>query len=448
MDTTTTAQAGNSPVDDGAKGVSLAQIRRILGASARYTEYEVKRKLGQGGMASVFLVHHPHLNELRALKVLQPNGAGFTAEDSHDARQLFFQEARLSRGSRHPHLVEVYDLSLLPGGEAILEMEFIDGESLSSRIQKIQRHRPQGLALNEALEIIGQLLAALGYLHGKGIVHRDVAPDNVMLQKTEEGTLQVKLIDLGIASPVGQRFVTGDGFLGKKRYSAPELFNGQLDQRADLYSLGIVFFEMVTGRKLSMPGRIRPESAFDGADEERRVPPEVRRLVTEMLARDPDDRPSCAENLRQRLEMLRQPPLARPPASLAEANVLDLDEGLRGVQDQLNLEFPEDTTHANARPPREDSRPTAPGGLGQALGSRRQRRLNELAEGRKSRKERRLRQFGSKVSQALVRRKYSAAERLIEGARLLVQERTLPALPITEEVWRSERMPNRPDSNT
>jgi tRNA A-37 threonylcarbamoyl transferase component Bud32 len=279
-------------------------LRKIEG------KYEVVRKLSEGGMGVLYLVRHRQLEELRVIKVLR---ASLDAEP--DLRDRFLREAKSAIRLRHPNIAQLYDFSVDEDGAAYMVMEYIDGVNLEElcRAETIPE-------VPMAVEIALQALRALRFLHAKGYIHRDIAPDNLMLTRDAEGQLLVKLIDLGIVKILRdetQKSVAGI-YLGKPRYSSPEQLMGkELDGRSDLYSFGILMFELLTGRypilgqdfaSLVTGHLYRPPLAFDEADPGRRVPPALRRLIEKSLEKAPADRLSGTEELARLLAGL---PIAR-----------------------------------------------------------------------------------------------------------------------------------------
>lgn len=292
-------------------------------------KYEIITKLKEGGMGAVYKVRHRLLDEVRVIKLIRPH-----LESDEAIRARFLREARTAVKLRHPNIAQFYDFSMDDEGNAFIVMEFIEGITLEELLVKAG---PPPLPL--ALEIVEQSLRPIGYLHRRNIIHRDISPDNLMLSRTDEGLPLVKLIDLGIAkvleeeghSQITRRGLTGTGmFLGKVRYASPEQFHAQegvtMDARSDLYSFGLVLYELLTGlhpiRGSSVPSFIaghlfHPPIPFEESDPSARVPEDLRAAVLRALAKSPDARFASAEEFVKALAPIK----ARYPLSAQDAVV-------------------------------------------------------------------------------------------------------------------------------
>jgi serine/threonine protein kinase/tetratricopeptide (TPR) repeat protein len=200
-------------------------------------QYRIERTLGQGGMGTVFLGRDETLDRLVAIKVISPD-----VGTSPEIRQRFIQEARVVARLRHPNIVAVFAAGEA-GGLLYFVMEYVSGESLRERLV-----RQRALTADEAVPILHDLAMALDHAHAAGIVHRDVKPENVLLDG-ESG--RAMLMDFGVARALANDGrLTGTGFvLGSPRYMSPEQASGDdhLDGRSDLYSLGLIAYEMFSG---------------------------------------------------------------------------------------------------------------------------------------------------------------------------------------------------------
>ena len=174
-------------------------------------KYEVLEKIAEGGMGAVYMVRHKLLDVIKVIKVMRPQ-----IEAQEGTRARFLHEARLAIKMRHPNIAQLDDFSMDEDGNAFIVMEYIDGLTLQEYLQKLG-----ALPSTLALEVARQSLLALGYLHRKKVIHRDISPDNLMLAKDENGDPLIKLIDLGIAKALqAESNLTATGmFIGKVRYA-------------------------------------------------------------------------------------------------------------------------------------------------------------------------------------------------------------------------------------
>lgn len=212
-------------------------------------KYEIQERIGSGGMATVYRARHLVFNEPRAIKVVSSR----LVEDENFLKR-FRNEAVVTRKLQHPNAVRVEDMDTMEDGRPFIVMELVEGQSLRKIIEE------QGpLAPSRALEITRQVASALGAAHAIGIVHRDIKPDNIVIV-TRDGKDEVKVLDFGIAklrdagsADTANYTATQTGMLiGTPQYISPEQASGksgeQLDGRSDIYSLGIVLYQMLTAR--------------------------------------------------------------------------------------------------------------------------------------------------------------------------------------------------------
>ncbi len=274
-------------------------------------KYELLEKLGQGGMGAVYKARHRLLDQLRVIKVMHSR-----LDERAEFSARFRREARVAAELSHPNIATLHDFAVDDQGSAYIVMEFIPGITLRQLL-----HQPGGTRPALVLDIAQQALSALGYLHRKGFVHRDVAPDNLMLTDWESSP-RVTLIDLGIAKDLSEakesELTSAGTFLGKIRYASPEQFGakegaGKPDQRSDLYSFGVVLYELATGRypivgdssPALMAGHLyQAPLPFEQTDPRGRVPEGLRRAVLKALEKDPADRFQNAEEFAQALHSL------------------------------------------------------------------------------------------------------------------------------------------------
>ena len=199
--------------------------------------YEVLVRLGEGAMGTVYKAHDPLLDRLVAIKTVNLN---LPKEDLAEYEARFYQEAKAAGGLSHPNIVVIYDIGKTDR-LAYMAMEYLEGRELRSILSE------RGcLALDEAVNIAAQVAEGLTYAHGRGVIHRDIKPTNIMLNR--DGI--AKITDFGIARMRSSELKTMTGMiLGSPRYMSPEQVAGKrADQRSDIFSLGVVLYEMLTGQ--------------------------------------------------------------------------------------------------------------------------------------------------------------------------------------------------------
>jgi tetratricopeptide (TPR) repeat protein len=252
------------------------------------SRYELIEELGRGSMGIVYRARDNELEEMVALKILPES-----LSQNPDALHRFRAEARSARRLSHPNIVRIHDIGEEKGRKYI-SMEFIRGTDLKRHLR--QRGR---LSIEEAVGIILPLCNALDYAHRNGIVHRDIKPANIML--TEQGV--AKLSDFGIAKALEATSETMTGaIIGTPLYMSPEQVQGQpVDQRADIYSLGIMFYEMLAGRPPFTEGDIAYQHCRVAPRPIEEIPDELNAIILKCLAKDREQRWSSAGELEQAL---------------------------------------------------------------------------------------------------------------------------------------------------
>jgi serine/threonine-protein kinase len=297
----------------------------LIAAGQSIGSYRILQKIGTGGMGAVYLAEHPLIGKKVALKVIHRELAS-----NKEVVQRFFQEARAVTKIGNEHIVEIHDFGQTPEGDHFYIMEYLEGQTLATVLST-----DRVLDVMRALHIGAQVAAALSAAHASGVIHRDLKPDNVMLTTRLGDPNFVVLLDFGLAKMFiggGQSAVkTAAGvLLGTPQYMSPEACEskGGLDHRTDIYALGILLFQMMTG-VLPFDGETMgevlvkqvtqlppPPRGFNPS-----IPPSVEQIVLRCLAKNVDARFPTMQALREALldpeAYLRNSPPIAPARSIA-----------------------------------------------------------------------------------------------------------------------------------
>jgi eukaryotic-like serine/threonine-protein kinase len=270
-------------------------------------KYKIESFIAQGGMGAVYRARHILLGDLVVIKTLRSEMRG-----NSEWLKRFQREGKAARAFRHPNSVTVYDLSAGSDGMIYMVMEYVEGHTLDKELKNRGRLTPA-----EALEVLEPVADVLDSAHVRGVVHRDLKPENIMLGKDDHGNTIIKLLDLGIAKLVGggdvhaasaTSLTVAGQILGTPYYMSPEQWgemprdgNPEVDGRTDVYSLGVIFFELIAGRK-PLGGRTLSElrhkhvtAALPSLTEiSESVPEGFSRAVANAMAKDRADRPQTA----------------------------------------------------------------------------------------------------------------------------------------------------------
>lgn len=275
--------------------------------------YELHAVLGQGTTATVYRAQHVRIEQSVAVKVLRPE-----LSDDVEAVQRFLAEARVLARLRHPNLVRVHDFERSEG-VAWLAMELLDGESLVDRLRRLGR-----LTWTSVRRLMLQLCGAIQAAHDAGIVHRDIKPDNCICCAGEAGEETLKIVDFGIAATRFGRQLRSIGpqniIAGTPQYMAPEAIRGEADERSDIYSAGVMMYELLTGTLPRPCGAVVPGKAAETVERpSRRAPGCCTKVVDAVVLRairlDPAER---FETMREFAEAIRRAHRAGPDKQVVD----------------------------------------------------------------------------------------------------------------------------------
>ncbi len=319
--------------------------------------YHIIKKLGEGGMGAVYLGEHVKMGRKSAIKVMNP---GMAADP--DAISRFNREASNASRISHPNVCQIYDFGETADGVIYLAMEFIEGSALTDLIEKEGALPPA-----RAGRILKQAADALASAHDLGIVHRDLKPDNIMIVQGRDGADVVKVVDFGIAKAVagdeaGQKVTKTGLVVGTPEYMSPEQLSGdKLDGRSDIYSLGLVFYRMLTGvlpfqadsAQETMIKRLTDEPMpLEAARPDIVFPPELQAVLDRALARMPSERYANASQFGKDTEAAvagLAPAAAAEPVTSAATQLMDPEAALRSIPTRQKA--PPPTVAAPAPPP-------------------------------------------------------------------------------------------------
>ncbi len=371
--------------DDDEPTPALSLVGREFG------NYRLLQLLGEGGMGWIYLAHHLRIGRRVAIKMLRPE----LASDPVAVRR-FFAEARAVNRIDHENIVEIHDFVHNEHGYTYLVLEFLVGRDLLTLVES-----DTGLPLTRAVDIMSQVARALAAAHDAGVVHRDLKPENIFLSEHEDGSDFVKLLDFGIAKLMctssSPRLTRAGTAVGTPNYIAPEQALGaEVDHRADIYSFGLILYELATGRRpfasadvvetvakqvTEVP--VRPRE-LDGS---RDIPLALDDLIMRCIAKRAADRPQSMQEVEAALRAIRAaldgeepipiapepsltsvsfgalalPQLAPAPRRIAFGAAALLAIGLGGLSLGRAIESGQPTAHAAAaEPPVDAPAPVAP----------------------------------------------------------------------------------------
>jgi cysteine-rich repeat protein len=331
--------------------------------------YKVIKKIAEGGMGVVLLGEHTMIGRRGAIKVLKPE---FCQDES--VVQRFYQEARAVNTIQHENIVDVYDFGRMDNGGVYFLMEFLEGEPLSSKVEK------GPLTFAESLPILEQTLRALKAAHDKGFIHRDLKPDNIFLMK-RDGTPHVKILDFGIAKLAGlesaQEKLTRTGsIIGTPHYMSPEQIEGsEVDIRTDIYAMGVIMYELWTGDTpfkgetlgQVIKGHLMVQAPrLENLKPDLRIPGRAAEIVAKSLEKDRDKRYANAAELLADLQAAAKLPFTpietRAPNEEKKSIVVVRNQPTRQPSESIKV----DTTLAPPPPPKSSYAIPAVIGIGAA----------------------------------------------------------------------------------
>ena len=291
----------------------------------RFGDYDIESFLGKGSIGKVYLARHRRIGRRVALKTVHLEQKFEDEDDRSEFYKRLQREAELCAAMQHPNIVTLYDVGYEGDQVSYLATEFVDGESLLARLR---RKRP--LALVEALSIASDLLRGLAYAHTKGVIHRDIKPANILL--TAEG--QAKIADFGVARPLHSSLTATRSLVGTPNYMSPEqVKTAPVSPRSDLFSAGVVMYEMLTGVKpfgapelsgilYNIVNHVPPLASEVNPS----VPEAVARIVEKLLAKAPGERYASASEALLDVERAIQGPLPPQRYDVETISMAPLDE--------------------------------------------------------------------------------------------------------------------------
>ncbi len=289
---------GDSPLfmaDRNATGARLTKLGR----------YEVLSELGKGAMGVVYLARDPVIGRMVAVKTIRASTMGDDDSESREFRERFLREAQTAGILSHPNIVTIHDIGEDPDTQiSFIAMEYIEGKTLKGLLME-----KAAFTWDQIADVIAQIAEAVDYAHRKGIIHRDIKPANIIVTADEK----VKITDFGIAKIASSNLTTTGQFLGTPNYMSPEQVSGSpVDGRSDIFSLGVVLYELLTRRKpfsgenlTAISYKIVHEDFVPPAELSPEVPPEFNPILSRAMAKDPWNRYQRGKDFALALQQLR-----------------------------------------------------------------------------------------------------------------------------------------------
>jgi len=324
----------------------------------------IEKLIGEGGMGVIYESVHLEIGRRFAVKFLNP-----ALGQSKDAYNRFRREAKAAAIVSHKNIVDVVDVGLTADGLPFIVMQYLEGEDLQKRVAGTG-----SLAIREAAGIIAQALEGLEAVHSAGIIHRDLKPENIFLARQSGGSEIVKILDFGVSKLTASKDLsmetTSSGqLLGTPYYTSPEQAEGKsaVDHRVDLYSAGVIFYEMITGRlpfSNTAYGKLLLEIASIPVPDPRLfipdLPDDIRAFVLKSMAKSPLERFQSASEMLAALRALELKDCCRPAPPVAVARLrLETKNALGGKDRPTPVQEVYDIKHQETLPPPETPAPSA-----------------------------------------------------------------------------------------
>ena len=349
---------------EGIRSKSMADKVAAGARMGKLGRYEVLNELGKGAMGIVYLAKDPVIGRMVAIKTIRVSQGGDDDSESREFRERFVREAQTAGILSHPNIVTIHDIGEdTESRTSFIAMEYIEGRNLKSLLGDKKKFN-----WDEIADQIAQIAEALDYAHRKGIIHRDIKPANIIM--TTDG--KIKITDFGIAKIASSNLTTTGQFLGTPNYMSPEQVSGApVDGRSDIFSLGVVLYELLTNRKpflgdnlTAISYKIVHEDFTPPAELSPEVPPEFNSIVARAMAKDPWNRYQRGKDLALALYQLK--------AHLEEQKALE-DLGtmvsaaenlptlkLANLQEMAAMGAPRDAVAPSAPPVMPPAMPTPP----------------------------------------------------------------------------------------
>lgn len=321
----------------------MYSLTRQVREARHLGSYELVERIGSGGMGEVWRACHRFLVRPAAVKLIRPENLGASAQGHDSLIERFQREAQATASLRSPHTVELYDFGVAEDGTFFYVMELLEGLDLNALVEKFGPLPP-----GRVVDLLQQMCDSLADAHANGLLHRDIKPANIFVCRLGQQTDFVKILDFGLVKSVAPQqadmaLTAEQTVLGTPAFMAPEAIAGQqLDQRADLYSLGCVGYWLLTGDQvfhsesaLAMAvAHAKEQPVPPSTRSELEIPEELDRIILDCLAKKPENRPLSSNELAVRLRDCRCP---EPWTAQAAADWWDIHLPHLGVAQGISL---------------------------------------------------------------------------------------------------------------